>query len=295
MNGRKTLGFLGPCGTHSEEVALYLTHQDKGIDAWKLIPYTGIKDVICAVAEGEIDSCVVPIENSLEGSINITLDTLAHDVNLFIEREIVWCVHNQLMVKYPDQKIKTIISHPQPLAQCQNYIRENYADAEIKQVSSTAKAAEIVAGSEGACAAIGTFRAGEIYQLTTVAAEIQDDNRNCTRFFVLTRAGAEKIKGNDKTELICQIDGAQSGSLYNVLWEFAKRNVNLTHIESRPARTKLGEYIFFLSIEGVGNEENVKESIDAVERKSLWLKNLGSFNTNKVDIKKLRKGGEKLW
>lgn len=288
------MGFLGPCGTHSEEVALYLIHQGNAKE-WELEPYGDIKDAICSVAQGGIDSCVVPIENSLEGSINITLDTLAHDVDLVIEREIVWRVHNQLMAKYPNAPIKTIISHPQPLAQCRGYIRENYAEAEIKQVSSTARAAEIVAASKGGCAAIGTFRAGELYNLKPLATEIQDSEGNCTRFLVLRRPGEGGEGGKDKTELICQIDGARSGSLYNVLWEFAKRDVNLTHIESRPAKTNLGEYIFFFSIEGGCGEASVKESIQAVEKKSLWLKNLGSFNTNQVDIKKLRKGGKKVW
>lgn len=295
MEQQERLGFLGPIGTHSEEVALYINHVLNDNDKWRLIPYTNISDVICAVANGEVERCVVPVENSIEGSINITLDTLAHEVELQVECEIVWAVHNQLMVKDESMPITTIISHEQPLAQCRKYIKENYKYAEIKQVSSTAKAAEIVANSKGGCAAIGTIRAGELYKLKTIATEIQDNNTNCTRFLLLSQIKESLVQGQEKTELICQINGAKAGSLCNVLWDFAKRDVNLTRIESRPARTGLGEYIFFLSLDSSIEQPNVKDAIEAVEKNSLWLKNLGSFNVNKVDIKEIRKGGKNLW
>ncbi|MDF2566121.1 MAG: pheA [Massilibacillus sp.] len=283
----ESLGFLGPKGTHSEEVALYLnSEQNNTGKEWKLVPYTSIYDAICAVEQGKIDRCVVPVENSIEGSINITLDTLAHDVDLQIEREIIWAVHNQLMVKNTDDEITTIISHPQPLAQCRSFIKEHYPQAEIRPVSSTARAAKIVAeGKHKGYAVIGCHRAGTLYSLTTIATEIQDNTTNCTRFLILTKPKETSINGKDKTSIICQINGKKAGSLCEVLLEFAKRDVNLTRIESRPARTGLGKYIFFLDLEDSIDKVNVKAAIKAVAQKSLWLKNLGSFNVIKIDHK----------
>lgn len=286
-----TLGFLGPKGTHSEEVALYLDAQyrEEG-GQWALVPYTGIYDVICAVASGQIDCGVVPVENSIEGSINITLDTLAHDVDLQIEQEIIWAVHNQLMVKYIGEPVTTILSHPQPLAQCREYLKAHYGGAAIKSISSTAKAAEIVAEGGRGYAAIATSRAGKLYGLTAIATEIQDNLTNCTRFLVLTKPKELIVQGCDKTSLICQINGEKAGSLCEVLLEFAKREVNLTRIESRPARTGLGEYIFFLDLDSACDKANVKAAIEALMQKSLWIKNLGSFSVIRYDSKNKIKG-----
>lgn len=280
----ETLGFLGPQGTHSEEVALYLNSQ-RVTDSWQLLAYDGIYEAIYAVAQGEIDRCVVPVENSIEGSINITLDTLAHDVNLQVEREIIWMVHNHLLVKDKKMPVTTIISHPQPLAQCREYIKTHYKNALISPVSSTAHAAEIVASGKKGYGAIGTARAAALYGLTTIAKEIQDNPNNCTRFLVLSRPKENIVQGKTKTSLICQIKGEKAGSLCDVLLEFARRDVNLTWIESRPARTGLGEYIFFLSLELSSDQANVKAAIKAVTQRSLWIKNLGSFDVTMVDNK----------
>lgn len=281
-----TLGFLGPKGTHSEEAALYLNRQRQ--DEWELVAYPGIYEAIQAVADGEIDRCLVPVENSIEGSINITLDTLAHKVDLEVELELDWAVHNQLMVKYPDRPIKTILSHAQPLAQCRGYLKQHYKGTEIRQVSSTARAVEIVAGGAEGYAAIGTRRAGELYGLTTVAEEIQDESTNCTRFFLLRRPEAVKLLPADKAWLICQIESQRAGSLCEVLTEFAKREVNMTHIESRPAKTMLGEYVFFFELEATGSAAKLAEAIEAVREKSLWFKSLGIFPVMRANIKTIK-------
>ena len=277
------LGFLGPKGTHSEEAALYLNSQRQ--QPWELVPYMTIYEAIMAVDTGAVDQCLVPVENSIEGSINITLDTLAHKVDLEVAQELVWTVHNQLLVKNAAVPIQTILSHPQPLAQCREYLKRNYGAAEIRQVSSTARAAEIVAAGEDGYAAIGTRRAGELYGLTTVAREIQDDQANCTRFFVLQRRSQVRHWPADKLLLICQIDGQKAGSLCEVLLELAKRDVNMTRIESRPAKTKLGVYVFFLELDATAPAEKLAAAIEAVKGKSLWLKNLGAFPVTQADIK----------
>ena len=278
------LGFLGPEGTHSEEAALYLNGRRK--EKWRLVPYPSIYEAIQAVADGEIERCLVPVENSIEGDINITLDTLAHKVDLEVEQELVWPVHNQLLVKDPKQEIALILSHAQPLAQCREYIKLHYKGVEIRQVASTARAAEIAAGVHENYAAIGTRRAAQLYGLTVAAADIQDDKTNCTRFFLLRRPAAEKPIHADKTFLVCRIDGQAAGSLCEVLLEFASRNINMTRIESRPAKTGLGIYVFFFELDATAPAGDIEAAIDAVRAKSLWLKNLGSFPVIEADCKK---------
>ena len=277
----KKFGILGPKGTHSEEAALWLKkflHED-----FQLEICADIFDVLTAVKERRLDAGLVPVENSLEGSINITLDTLARSDTLQISRELVWKVKNFLMTKplVEIKAIEKIYSHAQPLAQCRNFLHKNFPDAEIISTTSTARAAELVANSDETCAAICTERAGKLNGLVIAAKDIQDNPNNYTRFFEITyrprdAAPIETFDG-DKILIICQIDGSRAGSLCEVLSEFAKRGVNMTRIESRPARTVLGAYIFFFDLETDAGDDALRESIRAVYDKSIWLKNLGVF------------------
>ena len=276
----KKMGVLGPLGTHSEAAAQYLSRLLP--ERPELLVYPDIFAVIQAVEDGEVDSCLVPVENSLEGAINITLDTLARSDDLFVASELIWPVHNQLMARPGTKKICRIYSHPQPISQCRSYLQQHYPEAELIKVASTARAAEIVAKEprgRGA-AAICTKRGGELNGLVTVATEIQDNMANATRFFELRRVTAAPqaaIGPAEKMLVICEIDGQKAGALYDVLKEFADRGVNMTRIESRPARTELGAYIFFFDLDVADNEEALRTSVAAVARKSKWLKDLGSF------------------
>lgn len=279
------VGFLGPPGTHSEAVTLYWRqHCQPDID-WQLQAYATINDVIHAVATGEIERAIVPVENSIEGSVNITLDTLAHDVDIQIEQELVWHVHHALLSKERDAPIDCIYSHPQSLAQCRGYIREHYPSVNVVSVASTSKAAEIVSRSEAGAAAIATSRAALLYNLQVIASDIQDRPNNCTRFIVLKRKNTPSTDGRQKTALVLQMNGERAGQLCDVLGELASRNVSLTRIESRPARTGLGEYIFFLDIDGSASEQNVSDALKAVSCKSRWIKILGSFDVLTVSDK----------
>lgn len=277
-----TVGFLGPKGTYSEELALSLYAEEQAT----LVPYTSISSVIRAVETGEVSEGVVPIENSTEGSINITLDMLAHDVNLFITREKIKQIRNYLLIKNEqtgesngaEKKIEVIVSHEQPLAQCRNYINTHFPAVKIKVVESTAAAASLVASGEPGWAAISSQRAAEIYGLKIAASNIQDNDSNCTRFIVIKKKTDTIVaEGCYKTLLVCRINGERPGALYELLTEFVRHSVNITKIESRPARTNLGEYIFFFDIDGGIQAENVKALIAAVQVKSLWFKNLGSY------------------
>ncbi len=269
----RRVGFLGPQGTYCEEIALSLYNGNQA----QLEPFSGIDAAIRAVAAGEVDESIVPVENSLEGSVNITLDTLAHEVNLYITKEVVLPVRHSLLAKQGGQEIAAIVSHPQALAQCRKTLGMLYPQAKLKPVESTAEAARMVAVSDGLYAAVGSMKAAEIYGLAVVATDIQDNAANSTRFIGLERQMATNVQGKYKTSLVCQINGERPGSLYNILQEFAIREVNLTRIESRPARTGLGMYIFFLDIEGSIAQSNVAAAVSAVEAKCLWYKNLGSY------------------
>ena len=275
----ETMGFLGPSGTHSEAAALYLSEQLP--EATRLRPYPDIFSAMQAVADGETESALVPVENSIEGAVNITLDTLAQSDDLQIERELLWDVHHQLMARCPAEDVRVIYSHPQPLAQCRRFLKEHFPKVRLISASSTARAAKLVAGSEVGAAAICTTRAGKIYGLTPIATEIQDELINCTRFYQLRRPPLPPLPDGDggRAAVVCQIDGSRAGSLYDVLGEFASRAVNMTRIESRPARTALGVYIFFfdLEIKAGHSRAPLEEAIAAVRAKSFWLKDLGRF------------------
>ena len=280
------IGILGPRGTHSEAAVFWINRRLESPP--ESVICSDIFDVLRAVEDGELDAGLVPVENSLEGSINITLDTLARSERLSVAREIIWRVHNQLMARDGVSEIKKIISHAQPLSQCRHYIRTHYPKAALESVQSTARAAEIAAAAplEEGVAAICTARAGELNGLITIASEVQDNIFNSTRFFEVRRSidgvrrlepGLERYKIGDKILIICQIHGERPGALCEVLEEFAFRNVNMTRIESRPARTKLGEYIFFFDLDVEAPRGMLEESIEAVRRKAIWLKRLGAF------------------
>ena len=269
-----TLGVLGPAGTHSEAAAVYLKRQTG--ENYKLVLFADIFDCLQAVENGEVDSALVPVENSLEGAINITLDTLARSEGLTVWRELIWPVHNQLLARRKGV-IKRIYSHAQPISQCRAFLQEHYPQAELIKVASTARAAEIVAEApaDSGSAAIATARAGELLGLVPIATEIQDSAANCTRFFQVGRQALEFLP-KDKLLVICQIDGQKAGALFEVLKEFAQRGINMTRIESRPARTELGAYIFFFDLE-YSDSPQLVEALSAVKKKSIWLRNLGTF------------------
>lgn len=279
----KKLAFLGPHGTNSEEAAIYMANLRK--EKMNLVAYNTIQDAIQAVAQKDVDYCLVPVENSIEGSVRITLDTLAHDVDLMIESELIWSVHNQLLTKNPNAKIHTIISHIQPLAQCREYLKSYYPMAKTESVSSTARAAEKASCYGDGYAAIATKTAADLYNLQIIDTDIQDVEDNFTRFILLTNKDkVKKYQDVANMMIICQIDG-RAGSLYELLGDFACRKVNMTRIESRPARTSLGEYIFFIEIDANVDKDILQEALMQASKKCFWLKNLGKFPVYKASNK----------
>ncbi len=269
------VAYLGPHGTHSEEVCTHLYSKQE----WEFVPLSTIDNCIRAVASKEVHECLVPIENSLEGSVNITMDNLAHEVNLFITREIAWPIRHHLLAPSSTAKITTVISHPQALAQCRQYLSSHYPHAKLQAADSTAEAAQLAAASEEGYAAIANLETARLYQLSVRETGIQDNHHNCTRFVSLSRnPQTPDCHRPAKTSVVCKILGNKPGSLCDILQEFVNADVNLVRIESRPARTGLGEYVFFLDMEGSTCQDHVRGALAAVRKKSLWLKNLGSYS-----------------
>ena len=273
------MGVLGPVGTHSEAAACYLMEW-QSLDR-EIVCFGDIGECLHAVEMGVVDAAFVPVENSLEGAIAVTLDALARSDTLRVRREVIWPVHNYLMARAKDAEIRVVYSHAQPIAQCRDFLLRHCPQAELIKTASTARAAEIVGASlaDAGAAAICTRRAGALNGLVEIAGRIEDRGSNCTRFFEVVRNGMlpPPAEEPDTVLLVCQIDGTRPGALYDVLGEFAHRAVNLTRIESRPARTELGAYMFFFDLDAHSDADAIRDAIDAVAEKSVWLKVLGVF------------------
>lgn len=267
------IGFLGPKGTFSHEALLEYA---KGMQ-YTACDYAAIPDILHGVENGEIDEAIIPIENSLEGAVNITLDMMAWEVDLKIKAEMIIAVRQNLLVKRNTrpEDIRYILSHPQPVGQCRKFIRSNYSNAEIKYVYSTAGAAEQVARGSGNSAAIGSIAAAEVYGLEALACGIQDSENNFTRFVAVSRNDSRRT-GSDKTSLVFSTED-KPGSLYRILDIFSLWDINMSRIESRPAKNELGKYIFFIDILGHRDDEDIKDALTMIRRKTSFFKFLGSY------------------
>lgn len=270
------IGFLGPKGTYTQEALFKLLR----VSEEDLISYPTEADVIRAVDRGEVEKGMVPIENSIEGSVNATLDVMAFETNLFIEKEIVLPISHNLMAKdnIKLEDITTVISHPQAIAQCRRYLSEKLPGIEIELASSTAGAVKLVSGQNGTAAAIGPRLAAEMYGLSIVDTEIEDFEDNQTRFVLVGKDLAART-GHDKTSIVCFIYEDRPGSLLQILQEFAYRYVNLTKIQSRPTKKALGDYCFFIDLEGHIEDEPIELALKCLRCKVREVKVLGSYPT----------------
>lgn len=228
-----------------------------------------------SVENGETEYGVVPIENSIEGPVGITLDSLAHKFNLNIFREIIIPINQNLIVNPESEMedIEDVYSHAQAIAQCQEFISENAIQPHY--AVSTARAAKDIIGDRTK-AAIGNAKTAELYNLKILKANIQDTDNNETRFVVLSKINHEPT-GRDKTSIIFSIYEDRPGSLYNVLGIFQRHNINLTKIESRPSKKGLGKYLFFVDFEGHKDDELIHSIIDEISDNTYFLKVLGSY------------------
>jgi prephenate dehydratase len=267
------IGFLGPKGTFSQE-ALEKYIQDDNCLAYD---YNSIQELLQAVQSGELDEAVVPIENSLEGAVNATLDIMAGDLDLRIKAEIIVSIEQNLLVKPGSKKsdIRYILSHPQALGQCRNFINSNFPDAEVIMIFSTAGAAKEVSCCSNDSAAIGSRTAARVYGLEVLEEGIQDNRNNFTRFIVVSKEHGKRT-GSDKTSIVFSTEN-KPGSLYRVLDIFNLWDINMTRIESRPAKNKLGKYVFFVDVEGHIDDEDIRDAFTMIKRKTSFFKFLGSY------------------
>lgn len=264
------VAYLGPIGSYSYEAARRFFGEERE----KLIACDTIDDVFETIEENRAEFGVVPVENSIEGSVSTTLDYLLKS-QVYIVKEIVLKVEHYLCVREEKEQILTIASHPQAFSQCHDYLRKNFKEAKLIQVSSTSYAARMCAGGE-VDAAICSLFAAQQNNLKVLAGPINHDN-NYTRFFVISKnPNFEKGEKNKTSIIFSTYD--KPGSLYKILAIFNLYDLNLTKIESRPAKTNLGEYVFFVDIEGFVDEEDVSDALKVVQRKSTFFKLLGSYS-----------------
>lgn len=286
------IGVLGPEGSYSEKAAkLWIQEKclEAGLEASSLRYFEDIEDAFTAAAEGKTDFSVVPVENSIEGSVGVSLDLLLR-LNTVVCGEVVVRIEHCLLAKGSRENIKVILSHPQALAQCRHFLKENFPSAEIRSTGSTSHAARL-AGEIEEMAAIASPEAAERYGLRILLSNIQDRKENHTRFLVV-RAGNSRFpeKGPQektcpvseetsgfKTSLIAYLAKDRPGSLYELLGAFAKRGINLTKIESRPSKRELGDYYFYIDFEGHIGDELIKDALKDIKANADMLKVLGSY------------------
>jgi prephenate dehydratase len=274
------LGYLGPAGTFSEEAA---RSSADAADA-QLVALPTVRDTVLAVHDGTVDRAVVPIENSLEGPIGVTLDTLASDAaDVVIVGEVIVAV-SQCLIAREDMDlvaIERVVSHPQATSQCARFLHDHLSGAVVATATSTAEAVRIVVGERAPWAALGTRRAADLYGATVLAEDVEDEPGNQTRFVWISREPAPPDPARpSKTSIVFQGAGDTSpGWLVRCLSEFAFRGVNLTKIESRPQRARLGHYRFFVDCEGAGDDGAVGDAIAGLQKHCDAVKVLGSYST----------------
>lgn len=271
------VAFLGPEGTFTEEALLANLPRD-GLHPF---PYPSIREVLRAVKEGEAGVGLVPIENSLEGSVALTLDLLAFDFDeLQIVREVVHPIRHQLIARRPVDlaEVTKVISHPHAYGQCRTFLDAHLPGVEHEAANSTADAVRRVSRVDRPWVAIGTRLAADMYECAVVRDDIEDSVENSTRFVFLAREpAAQDADGPYKTSIVCGIEQDEPGSLLLILSEFAYRHLNLTKVESRPSKLALGHYIFFIDFEGRAGDGPAAQTLTCLACKLPWLKVLGSY------------------
>lgn len=273
------VAFLGPAGTFTEDALREALPAGVEIEAVRM---PTVHDAIMAVEQGDAERALVPFENSIEGSVRSTLDTLAFDTQaVTIVGEHDFRVHAHLIAREGIglEQVSAILSHPQPLAQCAGFLRENLPGVERRSVSSTAEAVRMVGESVRPWAAIGARAAAELYGCIVLREGVEDKANNVTRFVWIAPEGTEpEGEGAWRTSVVFSELGADHpGALVDALQEFSSRSVNLSRIESRPARQGLGRYMFFCDLEGALDEAPVAEALEALRAKAESVRVLGSY------------------
>ena len=277
LQKKLTICYLGPDATFTHQAAS--SHFSSHCD---YTPAQSIAQVFRAVEKGRADFGVVPIENSTEGVVNHTLD-MFFDSECKIWAELLMDVSHYLISAEKDiSSVKKIYSHPMAFPQCALWIEENLPTAQLIEVSSTSKAAESAKNDKNA-AAIASYKAAEIYGLDIIAEKIEDMKENITRFFIIGRDFPEPSE-DSKTTIMFSIKD-RVGVLHDMLEPFKKYSINMTKIESRPSRTKVWQYVFFIDFAGHIAEDRVKHALEELDKDCVFLKVLGSYAAASNTIK----------
>ncbi|HWO16923.1 MAG TPA: prephenate dehydratase [Solirubrobacterales bacterium] len=271
------IAYLGPAGTFTEDALLEASRED-----FEPLRTLTIHDAILAVESGEADRALVPFENSIEGSVRSTLDTLAFEakaVTIVGEHDFAVRAHLIAREDVGLADVEAVISHPQPLAQCARFLRESLPGVERRNATSTAAAVRMVGESPRPWAAIGARSAADLYGCRILREGIEDEAGNVTRFVWIAPEGTEPVgEGPWKTSLVfSELGEDHPGALVEALQEFSSRAVNLSRIESRPLRLGLGRYMFFCDVEGAITDEAVAEALEALKAKAESVRILGSY------------------
>jgi len=276
-------GYLGPPGTFSEQaISNYCASYGGSTTACG-----SIRDIVEAVTADKVDLGLLPLENSLEGSVNLSLDLLYQHPELKLYREIVLPIEQYLLVQpgVSKEEVREIYSHPQAIAQSGDYLAEEFKEAKIIYTDSTAAAAKKALESADR-AAVGSIRLAEIYELEILAENLQGDLPNATRFVLAAKKDkdfgsnnhlGEAADSDFKTSIICAPEVNEAGVLHQILGKFAEENIDLTRIESRPSRQRLGEYIFYIDLKGCSSDQHLSSALEEVKKISSYFRLLGSY------------------
>ena len=271
------VAFLGPAGTFTEEALRASAPADV-----EEIPYPTVYEAVMAVQDGDVDRAVVPIENSLEGGVSATLDALAGEADrVRIAAELVHPIHHCVVgaSELDLDEVTRVVSHPQATAQCSRFLRDRLADAEHVSATSTSEAVRQVRDAGEPWVALGSRLSAELYDCRVLAEDVADHPDNETRFVWLTSADDAVEPGpRAKTSIVFWgFNDESPGALVTVLREFSDRGVNLTKIESRPRRVRLGHYMFFADLEGAAGAPPVAEALTALRKRVETIRVLGSY------------------
>jgi prephenate dehydratase len=272
------IAYLGPAGTFTEDA---LRQATAGTE-FEPLPTGTIHDAILAVERGEAERALVPFENSIEGAVRATLDTLALEAEaVTIAGEFDYPVRISLIARaeLPLGEIEAVLSHPQASAQCTRFLREELPGAEVRAAASTAEAVRTVSEAGEAWAALGAAAAAELYGCAVLREGVEDSSENVTRFVWIAPHGTEpEGEGPWRTSLVfAELGADHPGALVEALLEFSRREINLTRIESRPRRVGLGRYMFFIDLEGRETEPPIAAAIAGLREKAESVRVLGSY------------------
>jgi len=294
-DGQQRIGYFGPAGTFTEQALL--TQQDLAV--CQLVAYRTVPDVLDAVDSGEVDRGLVPIENSIEGTVNFTQDALVFDHSLLIQREIVLDIEHCLVAR-PGvlmSEISSVLSIPVATAQCHAFLRNKFPQIEIRVANSTAEAAQIVAGSSSEkFAAVAPRAAAKLYGLEVLASDIADHQGNQTRFVLVGNGVIPRATGHDRTAFVVFQRADEPGSLISILQEFAARRINLSQLLSRPTkRGGLGDYCFIIYADGHIEDELMADALRDLHAKQGDVKFLGSYPASGEHAHSAREHADTRW